>query len=148
MKNALPKIEGIYDIQPPLPASLNNIELFIIIFVASVLTVLLFYISRKIFNSKRNRLKRKIRQLQISYSEKSIDAHDTVYLLSDFLRQGIGISHLSSQVVLPGKIRKYQARWTKFNNNLSLLRYQKNDTTNPELNTIFMESLFWLRIWP
>ena len=144
----LPKIDGIYDIQPPLAAELSNTEWFLIFFIISILFGMFFYFLWKIIYSKRNRIKRKIIQLQKSSSVNTTTPHDTVYLLSDYIRQGIGLTCLTQQTALPDQINSQQTRWSDFTKKLDQLRYQKEYTSDKELNTLFTESLYWLRNWP
>lgn len=144
----LPKINGLYDIQPPGAAELSNTEWGLIILVIAIFLSLFFYLVWKKFYSKRNRIKREIIKLQRSFLLTSSSSHKTVYLICDFLRYGLGLSRLTRNTPLPGKINAQQSRWTDFTTKLDQHRYQKSSVSTEDLDYLFSESLFWLRTWP
>ena len=148
MKANLLKIDGLYDIQPPAAAALSNAEWFMIFFVSALLSGLVLYLLLRKIYSRKNRIKREILRLQKFSSINNTNPHDTIYLLSDFLRRGLGLTCLTKQTRLPDKIASQQVRWSDFTSKLDQLRYKKNNATAKELDHLFSESLFWLRYWP
>lgn len=143
----LKKLDGIYDIQPlliPEPGILeNSIILFSIIVTLSVISYLfwLTYYSNKGLN------KRKIQKLHKAYRATNISTHTAIYQLCYFLREGLQTSHIGIDTELPTKLLQQKNQWLSFTNTLSDLRYKNLHNSNVNLDKIFSESLYWLRVW-
>ena len=141
----LKKIDGIYDIQDLLPAVFSGLELLLGI---TILIILISYFFWRVFYSRKGTAKRKIIKLQHLYYKNKISEHDAVYQLCSHLQQGLKLKQLKTDTNLPETITTHAKKWLEFKKNISNLRYKKNSEHELNLNTIFSESLFWLRVWP
>jgi hypothetical protein len=102
----------------------------------------------KLFYSSKAKAKRKINKLHIEYSEKNINAHDTIYQLCFILSKGLKLYHLREDTCLPIKSAENKKEWASFTKRISILRYKNNTTSPSDINKLFIESLYWLRSWP
>lgn len=141
----LEKVEGIYDIQVVVPAIFSGIELLIGIIIFIILTSYLFW---RVFYSRKGIAKRQIKKLQNLYHENEISEHDAIYQLCSHLQQGLKLKQLKTDTALPEKLTTHSNKWLEFKRNISNLRYKTNSEHELNLNTIFSDSLFWLKVWP
>ena len=144
----LDKIEGIYDIKPPLTPELSGLENLLLLAGFIVILIPLVYFLWHLLFSNKSKIKRQIKQLSETYSKNGINTHNAVYQLCDLLRKGLKVNHISAEIVLPEKLKPYKQEWHCFADKLSLLRYTDNDAHVQDIDTLFKKSLFWLRIWP
>ncbi len=144
---ALKKLDGIYDIQPPLipePGILENgLILAAIVIILSVI-LYLFWLTNY---SNKGLNKRKIKKLHKIYNDNNISSHDAIYQLCHFLRQGLQTRHISANTELPTKLQRHKKQWLSFTNSLYDLRYKKLHGSNVNLDKAFCDSLYWLRVW-
>ena len=150
MKNELTPliIDGIYDIQPPISPALSGLEITLITLIFILILSALFYAVWNHYYSTKGRAKRNIKKLNEKYLTNKIDAHDAVYQLSFFLRQGLKLNHIGKNTRLPKKMSASKSEWNTFKNNISNLRYKKNIKSHSDINRLFDNSLFWLKLWP
>ena len=141
----LEKVDGLYDIQPLIPPSFSAVEIFLIVLIFLIFTA---YIIWRIFYSRKGRAKREIKKLQHLYQDKKINAHDTAYQLCLYLQDGLNLKQLKIDTAIPAKIINYKNKWSDFTQKISKLRYEKNDHDKSELDKVFIDSLFWLKVWP
>lgn len=141
-------VEGIYDIQPPVHPALSGLETTLLATIYITLISLTVYFIWKTFYSAKKRAQRKIEKLRIKYSENKITSHDVIYQLCFILRQGLKLNYLGQNTLLPGKLIAKKEDWTIFTKNISTLRYKNKDKSQHDINTLFKNSLFWLKIWP
>lgn len=144
----LKMIDGIYDIQPPVRPALSVFETTLLLLVFIILISLIIYFIWKTFYSPKKRAQRKIKKLRAQYSENKITSHDVVYRLCFILRQGLKLSYLGQKTLLPEKLIAKKEDWTAFTKNISTLRYKNKDKSQQDIDTLFKNSLFWLKIWP
>jgi hypothetical protein len=141
-------IDGIYDIQPPVRPALSGFETTLLLLVFIILISLIIYFIWKTFYSPQKRAQRKIKKLRAQYSENKITSHDVVYRLCFILRQGLKLSYLGQKTLLPENLIAKKEDWTAFTKNISTLRYKNKDKSQQDIDTLFKNSLFWLKIWP
>ena len=141
----LEKVEGIYDIQVVVPSIFSGIELLLgtIIFIG-----LTSYLCWRLFYSRKGIAKRQIKKLQNLYLKNKITEHDAIYQLCSHLQQGLKLKQLKIDSDLPEKLTAHSNKWLRFTKNISTLRYKTNSENELKLDTIFMDSLFWLKVWP
>ena len=144
----LEKIDGIYDIQPPAVIEFSGIEILLLTLGFIVTLSLIVYILWNHFFSIKGKVRRQIKQLQLTHSNDILNTHDTIYQLCYLLREGLKINHIGSDILLPEKIETQQKEWLNFTNNLSVLRYKHTEEHQQDINNIFEKSLYWLRVWP
>ncbi|MCK5724772.1 MAG: hypothetical protein KAI84_19715 [Gammaproteobacteria bacterium] len=144
----LEMIDGIYDIQPPVRPALSGFETTLLLLVFIIFIGLIIYFIWKTFYSSKKRAQRKIKKLRSQYSENKITSHDVVYRLCFILRQGLKLSYLGQNTLLPGTLIAKKEDWTAFTKNISTLRYKNKDKSQQDIDTLFKNSLFWLKIWP
>lgn len=144
----LKKIDGIYDIQPPISASMNNLEIFLITLMIILIISALLYAIWNHYYSTKGQAKRNIKKLRIKFISNKIDPHDAAYQLSFYLRKGLKLNHIGTNTHLPEKLSTNECEWKAFNTNISDLRYSKNIQTRADINTLFENSLLWLKLWP
>lgn len=141
-------IDGIYDIQPPLSPAHSSLEItLLVLFIISVVVIIAYFVWMSFF-SKKSKAKRKMHKLQLEYNENKINTHDTVYEVCAILRQGLKFNVLNNKTPLPEKIKFNQKQWDSFTNQISTLRYNNKVISQSEINTLFKDSLFWLKQWP
>lgn len=143
----LEKIEGIYDIQPPLSPELSLFESSLIVLGVVILLSAAFYISWNLIYSNKGKCRRKIIRLQKKHLDNNVSSHDTIYQLCFLLRKGLKINYLGQNTQLPKKIIFHENQWQGFIKNISDSRY-RNKESSLNIDKLFKESLFWLRIWP
>ena len=151
MKNeliTLQKIDGIYDIQPPLSPPLSGLEIFLlsllfIIFISAGISLLW-----KTFFSDKGKARRNINKLHESYLQKVISTHDAAYQLCSILQKGLNLNYIGKNNQLPEKLLPRKKEWIVFTEDLSSLRYKNNTHEQTDINNIFISSLYWLKLWP
>ena len=141
-------VEGIYDIQPPVHPALSDLETILLAMIYIIFISLVVYFTWKTFYSPKKRAQRKIKKLRIKYSENQITSHDVIYQLCFILQQGLKLNYLGQNTLLPEKLISKKEDWTNFTKNISTLRYKNKDKSQQDINTLFKNSLFWLKVWP
>lgn len=144
----LKMIDGIYDIQPPIHPALSGFETTLLILVFMIFISLVIYFIWKILFSAKGRAKRKIKKLHLKYSESKINSHDVIYQLCFILRQGLKLNYLGQNTFLPEQLTEKKEDWANFTKNISTLRYKNKGKSQEDINTLFENSLFWLKVWP
>jgi len=146
--NILKIVEGIYDIQPPVHPALSGLETTLLATLYITLISLTVYLIWKIFYSIKKRAQRKIEKLHVKYSESVLTDHDVIYQLCFILQRGLKLNCLGQNTPLPEKLVAKKEDWTIFTENISVLRYKNKDKSEQDINALFKNSLFWLKIWP
>lgn len=144
----LQKIEGIYDIQPILKPEHSSLETTLLFFIIIMLMIFFLYIPWTLFFSKKAIAKRKIQALKIQHQNKKITTHDTVYELCLVLRNGLNLKNINTKTTLPPQLASNKAQWNNFIEKTDLLRYKKESDSKYNIDSLFDESLFWLKTWP
>jgi len=144
----LKMIDGIYDIQPPVRPALSGFETTLLLLAFIILISLIIYFIWKTFYSPNKRAQRKIKSLNIKYLENKMTSHDVIYRLCFILQQGLKLNYLGQNTLLPEKLIAKKEDWTVFTTNISTLRYKNKDKSQQDIDTLFKNSLFWLKIWP
>jgi hypothetical protein len=143
----LEKVDGIFDIQPPAIPELNNLEIGLISIAIIIATSIILYLFWQLFYSNKGQNKRKIIKLEKKFQNNTISKDKTVYQLCAYLKKGMEINHIGQQTKLPYNQKLNNKQWEIFTNTLSELRYNKNKKSNADLNQLFKESLYWLKVW-
>lgn len=150
MKNesiTLLKVEGIYDIQPPVTPALSWLELLIILLLILLFVSTVGYLIWSLFYSAKATAQRKIKKVQRKYLQNSINTHDAIYQVCLILRQGLKIKNIDKNTLLPKKLYRSEKEWGTFTHNLSNLRYKKRKQSQSDMDTLFTDSLHWLKLW-
>lgn len=142
----LEKLDGIFDIQPPLAPELSSLEISLILITIIITLSVVLYFAWHLFYSNKGQNKRNIKKLEKKYNDNSISEHEAVYQLCTYLKNGLKLNHIGIQTKLPANKNLNSEQWESFTNTLSDIRY--NNNSKPNLNQIFKESLHWLRVWP
>ena len=144
----LPKIEGIYDIQPLAEPALSFFETALIVSgLLIVVGLCLFFIWKKFFSHKAVS-QRKLIKLRLNYSAKKLSAHDAIYQLSQIMTQGLKLHYLGEDTLLPAKLISKKEKWILFTKEISELRYAKTNNKKYDINDLVNQSLYWLKHWP
>lgn len=143
----LEKIDGIFDILPPVTPDLSRLEISLIILASVVSIALVIYLVWRYFYSNKGKIKHQIMKLQDAYSKDNINAHDTIYHLSQLLCSGLKIKKLNNKTTLPVKITSQKKRWLDFSKNISDTKYMNVSRDSENIHALFTESLYWLRCW-
>lgn len=144
----LQKVEGIYDIQPPTEPALNLLEQSLLIFSLIIAISLSLHFIWKLFYSNKAASKRKIKESYKDYTTDKINGHDTVYQLILSTKQGLKLNKLNKDTPLPNKLSSKKKQWQDFIKDISSLRYKKNIPSNIDINKLYLDCLFWLKVWP
>ena len=144
----LQKIDGIYDIQPPIEPALSLLETSLLSLLLISFVSLILYLTWKVLYSKKSVAKREIYNLRNKYSEKKINNHDAIYQLCLITKQGLTLTNLNKDSLLPNELTSKKQEWQDFIKDISILRYKNNEASHIAINKIFSDSLFWLKIWP
>lgn len=141
-------IDGIYDIQSPVSPALSSLEIILslLLFILFI-SVVTFYVWKMFFSSK-GLAKRKIEKLHINYLKNEIKSHDAIFELCSILRQGLKLHYLGKNTHLPAKLHANKQKWADFTKNITTLRYKNNKNYQSDINTLFEDCLFWLKLWP
>jgi hypothetical protein len=146
------KIEGIYDIFSLTPPPFSTIEIFLMLLAAILFLSLVSVFFWNLFYSRKGVALREVKKLHILYTAKKINAHDAVYQLCFLLQQGLNLKQIHSNTPIPEKIEPKKASWDKFTQHLAALRYNRKSAADTEseaaVETVFKDSLVWLRLWP
>lgn len=148
MKEEIKLANGIYDIVSPTEPALSTSGYVIIILLIAICSATIIYITFRLININRIRIKRKIRRLKTAHNNKTITTHAAVYQLCSLLCAGLKIQAINQNDALPENMTLLQPRWNSFADELSRLRYQKTGAQQDNVIHLFDESLFWLRKWP
>ena len=141
----LPKIDGIYDIQPMIEPALSAFELTVLfIFLLSFVAVNTYLVWMLVF-SRKAKSRREIAKLQKRYIHNNISQHDAIYELCRILRKGLKQKQLYTKTPPPINIKGNEQRWYTFIDKLSDFRYQSSKDTSIDISPLFKESLFWFK---
>lgn len=140
-------IDGIYDIHPIVKPEHSLVEATLMSFIVFFIISLSIYIAWNVFFSKKSISKRKIKILKSQHINKEISLHDTAYELCLILRNGLGIKNIDTKIQLPLQLTSNKIKWDRFVEEIDLLRYKDTSSTT-NIETLFDESLFWLKAWP
>lgn len=144
----LQKIDGIYDIQPLIAPALSLLETVLLSLLLISLVNLILYFTWKALYSKNSIAKRKIKKLRDKHSDNKINTHDAIYQLCLITKQGLKLKKLNSDTLLPDKLSSKKQLWQSFIKDISILRYKNNSESHVDINKLFSDSLFWLKVWP
>lgn len=142
----LQKIDGIYDIQPPTEPAINLLEKSLLSLLLILAISLSIYFTWKIIYSNKAIAKRKIKELYKHYTK--TNSHDTAYQLILATKQGLKLNRLNKDTPLPDKLSPKKQQWQTFIRDISSLRYKKNTPSNIDINKLYLDCLFWLKVWP
>ena len=143
----LQKTDGIYDIQPLIEPALSLLETTLLSLVLISLTGLIIFLTWKVLYSKKSIAKRKIKELCHKYAENKINNHDAIYKLCLIIKQGLKLKKLNKDTILPDKLTSKKQQWQAFIKDISILRYKNNTESDIDINKLFSDSLFWLKVW-
>lgn len=146
--NTIQIIDGIYDIQPlPIPAASLLETVLLTLFVITTCSVVFYFIWKSLFSNKAV-AKHKIQQLNKNYLANNINSHDAVFQLCHITKQALKLKKLNIDTLLPKTIESNVKQWEEFLENLSALRYKKSSDKTINLDQLFIDTLFWIKIWP
>ncbi|MCK4866086.1 MAG: hypothetical protein KAT06_11770 [Gammaproteobacteria bacterium] len=145
---ALTIIDGIYDIQPLATPAISPLELTLLSILSLLVVIILSYYTWLSLYSTRGVAKRKLNKIHAEFSQHNIDEHDTAYQLCSVLRKGLKLNNINKNTRLPASLNRYKEEWDTFTKKTSNLRYCKNKKSRTEINTLYEDSLHWLKLWP
>lgn len=141
-------IDGIYDIQPLATPAISPLEFTLLSLLSLLVISVLLYIIWLSFYSTKGIAKRKLKKIYANFLRKKLDEHDTAYQLCSILRQGLKLHKINTDTNLPVSLNVYRQDWELFTKTISDLRYSKNKKSPAELNALFNDTLYWLKLWP
>jgi len=145
---ALTIIDGIYDIQPLATPAISPLELTLLSILSLLVVIILSYYTWLSFYSTKGAAKRKLNETHAKFLQHNLDEHDTAYQLCSVLRKGLKLNKINKDTRLPVSLNRYKAEWDAFTKKISDLRYCKNKKSRTEINTLYQDSLHWLKLWP
>lgn len=151
MKNeyiTLLKVDGIYDIQPPVTPPLGSLETFIILLLVLLLVSTVGYLIWKLLYSAKATARNQIKKLRKDFVQNNVNTHDTIYRLCSILRQGLNVKNIDKNTPLPKKLYNNINEWSSFTQNLANSRYKNRKQSQPDMDALFIDSLHWLKLWP
>lgn len=140
--------DGIYDIYPPVDPGLSTIETGIISIIVIIAVSAIVYIIWSQLYSVKGQARRNIKKLHNNYSENKVTDHDAIYQLCQLLCQGIKTNHIGINTPLPEKLALNKTEWLEFVSTLSVVRYGNNDDLPVTIDSLFKDSIRWLKLWP
>lgn len=146
--NTLQIIEGIYDIQPLAEPAHSLLEKTLFLSLLALFVSLTVYLIWNFFYSNKAIARREIKELHNKYKNNKINNHDAIYQLCFITKRGLKLKKLNKDSSLPDKLASNNKQWQYFIKNISTLRYQDSKDENADLNKLFSDSLFWLKVWP
>ena len=144
----LQKIDDRYDMKAPLVPARSFLETSLLSLLLVVHMSLIFYFTWKALYSESSIAKSGIKKLRIRYAENNINTHDAIYQLCLITKQGLKLKKLNNDTLLPDKLSSKKQLWRSFINDISILRYENNTDSHIDINKLFSDSLFWLKVWP
>lgn len=146
--NTLEVVDGIYDILPLSEPAFSLFEITILSLSITITISLIIYILWRTLFSKKVISTRKIKSLHLRYKQNKINDHDAVYELCDITRQGLNLNYLNKEISLPIKLASKKTAWHSFVDQSFKLRYASKSNTSNDLNNLFLDCVFWLKVWP
>jgi len=158
----LQTVHGLLDIEPLAPPPESNIPAVMSFLVLVIFLITLTTIAVRRFNGYRSQAKRRLHRLQNRVEQQDAgdaSAYDTntqkntAYQLARILSHGLGLNGITSSTPLPAVLDHHHERWQLFINNLSLFRFAKSasktsNSNRSNINEMFDDAFFWLKIWP
>ena len=141
-------IDGIYDIQPLATPAFSSLELTLLSILFLLAVISLSYYTWLLFYSTKGVAKRKLKKIHSEFLHHNLDEHDTTYQLCSVLRKGLNLNKINKDTCLPASLNRYKAEWDAFTKKISALRYCNNKKSRVEINTLYQDSLHWLKLWP
>lgn len=144
---ALIIIDGIYDIQPLATPAISPLELTLLSIFSLLIVIVLSYYIWLSFYSTKGVAKRKLNKIHAEFLQHNIDEHNTAYQLCSVLRKGLKLNKINKDTQLPASLNVHKTEWELFTKKISDLRYCKNKKLRTEINTLYEDSLHWLKLW-
>ena len=138
-------MDGIYDIHSIPSPPLSTLELTVLSLLLVFLVAIIIYIINLFVFSQKAKAKRQIRLLNKKFNNNEIKSHDAVYKLCNLLSNGLDKNKIGLNTSIPEKVSKDTQRWNKFTIALSNSRYNNNTINSHDLESLFQESLYWLK---
>jgi len=158
MKKSLTATDAILDIELPVAHVESGLTVTLTLIAAFILSSILSWFIVRHYNSRRSQARRRLCQLRRSLNsvsdinntlgQVSTDSRETAFRLARLFSVGVGINGVTSSTPLPAQIDQYHERWQRFTADLSTARYACQPGLSPNLDSLFNETLFWLRHWP
>jgi hypothetical protein len=143
-------LTGLADIAPPAapPEVAWSGAAITITIVLLAIGLLVYYL--RIRRSPQTQAQRRLNLLCRELNKNMVEPRKAVFNLAACVRFGLGLSKLISTTPLPYTAREtdsaHQQRWLQFITTLSKLRYAASPPTRVEVNALFKEAKYWLRI--
>ena len=158
MRDALTATDAILDIELPAAPVESGLTVTLTVISVFILLSILSWLSLRRYNSYRSQARRRLRQLRRTVKnsdetnrtieQASADVRETAFHLARLFCVGVGINGITRSTALPAYLHQHQERWQRFTNDLSTARYACKSTQPPNLDSLFNETLFWLKHWP
>jgi hypothetical protein len=143
-------LTGLADIEPPAaPPEIAWSGTTITVTIVLLALILLVYYLR-IRRSPQTQAQRRLNQLCRDLNKNTLEPRKALFNLAACMRFGLGLSKLISTTPLPHIAREtettHHQRWFQFVTTLSKLRYAASPPNRAEVNALFKEAKYWLRI--
>ena len=140
-------IDGIYDIQPLTTPAISPLELTLLSIFSLLVVSIVFYYTWQLSYSTKGVAKRKLKKIHAEFLHNKLDKHDTAYQLCSVLRKGLKLNKINKDTNLPAHLNTHKQEWKLFTKKISDLRYGKDKKSAAELNALFDDTLYWLKLW-
>jgi hypothetical protein len=143
-------LEGIHDIELPLPPKQDYIDLTSIglIILLSLLALSLAYVFFRWYFSPRAKAKRQLKEMMRELKQHRVNSHQVGFNLSAILCRSLGLAGITQRSPLPDSLALYYDRWESFIRRLSTARFSAREMDSAELTSLLEDADFWLRRWP
>ena len=158
MRDALTATDAILDIELPAAPVESSLTVTLTVISVFILLSILSWFSLRRYNSYRSQARRRLRQLRRAVKngdetnrtieQDTADVRETAFHLARLFCVGVGINGVTRSTALPAYLHQHQERWQRFTNDLSTARYDCKSIQPINLDSLFNETLFWLKHWP
>ena len=158
MRDALTATDAILDIELPAAPVESSLTVTLTVISVFILLSILSWFSLRRYNSYRSQARRRLRQLRRAVKngdetnrtieQDTADVRETAFHLARLFCVGVGINGVTRSTALPAYLHQHQERWQRFTNDLSTARYDCKSIQPKNLDSLFNETLFWLKHWP
>lgn len=158
MSDSLTAENAILDIELPVAPIDSGHTVTITLIAVFILISILSWLSLRRYNSYRSQARRRLRQLRKSVESKretnttidkvSAENKDAAFRLARIFSVGVGINGVTRNTELPAHLHQHHERWQRYTTDLSTARYTSQTIKQSTINSLFSETLFWLKHWP
>lgn len=147
-------LQGIADIEPPLPPAAGSELLFGAVIILVLLLMILGALWYR-YQQPRQTAIRDIRQLRnrvlssptTNSSPNASNSRAVAYEIARIFRRGLGIHMLAQSITLPPCLQHKRHHWHEFMSDIDNARYSAEGCSDEQLSALVSRAHFWLKSW-